>query len=300
MSTLMDHVKPFSLAVPFLFLLNLFAANGVGQEQELGSQAIKKALKNYQAHIVRSTRIFGGSDATLQDNPWQVALVLTAVSSNANAQFCGGSVVAARWVITAAHCVDAGTKASQIAVLVGTASLESGGKRVDVEDHGIFLHEHWNFSTHENDIALIKVTDDLPGQPIGPWALPAPENENRDVRITGWGALSWQNSPPMSILLQGADTQVVSLVKCNASDSYDGALYKTMLCIGKYNSGQKDTCDRDSGGPATTEVDGKRELIGITSWGPPKCGTPKMPGIYTRVSQYRGWVRKTSNNAVNW
>jgi len=257
----------------------------------------------------------GGEDARIQDNPWQVALVMTAYKANDEAQFCGGSIVSGRWILTAAHCVDAGTKADQIAVLVGVSSLKETGRRVPVEPGGIYIHKEWDFATHTNDIALINVAEDLQGQSIGPWSTstpeeenrgpsststPTPEEEHREVRITGWGALSWQDSPPFSIILQSVDTQVIPLVKCNASDSYDHILTNKMLCIGKYTEGQKDSCDRDSGGPATTLVNGKRELIGITSWGSPRCGTPKMPGIYTRVSQYVTWVKQTSKGAVNW
>lgn len=264
------------------------------------SEAAKAATERNQANVTRNPRIMGGEDATIEDNPWQVALVLSGEPSNAKGQFCGGAIVAPRWVLTAAHCVDAGTKPSQIAILVGTASLSTGGHRVPVAPNGIYIYNPWDFSNHKNDIALVKTSEDLGGQAIKGWSLPTPEDEGRNVVITGWGSLTWQNSPPMSIILQKVEIQIVSLAKCNASDSYDRMLTNSMLCIGKYAAGQKDSCERDSGGPATTEVNGVRELLGLTSWGAPRCGTPKMPGVYTRVSQYKDWIATITANEVKW
>jgi secreted trypsin-like serine protease len=289
-------LKSIGVFLPLVFAMSPAS----GQDALGGSRPLKQALARHAAHLSRSVRIFGGIDAKIQDNPWQVALVDSSDSSNTDAQFCGGSIVAVRWVLTAAHCVDAGTKASQIAVLAGTDSLNAGGRRISVLEDGIYIYKPWDFTKHSNDIALLHVADNLPGQPIRPWSLPTSESENLVVRVTGWGALSWQNLPPVSILLQEVDTQVIALKKCNSSDSWDGLLTDKMLCIGKYDTGQQDSCERDSGGPATADVNGSREIIGITSFGAPHCGTPKMPGIYTRVSQYTNWVRSTSQGEVAW
>lgn len=46
------------------------------------------------------TRIVGGSTATRNQFPYQVALIIN------NSGFCGGSIISNTWVLTAAHCVD--------------------------------------------------------------------------------------------------------------------------------------------------------------------------------------------------
>ena len=52
-----------------------------------------------------------------------------------------------------------------------------------------------------------------------------------------------------------------------------------------------DACNGDSGGPLVCDVDGKVELIGITSRGK-DCAQPNQPGIYMKVAPYADWIRE--------
>lgn len=64
------------------------------------------------------------------------------------------------------------------------------------------------------------------------------------------------------------------------------------VCAG--GSDQRDTCVGDSGGPLM-HYDQKTVswvLTGIVSLGPRGCGTPGVPGIYTRVDEYIGWIEQ--------
>ncbi|KAJ8867689.1 hypothetical protein PR048_031492 [Dryococelus australis] len=55
------------------------------------------------ARFPRDERIVGGQEALEHSFPYQAALFLPVKGGKS---FCGGSVIADRWFLTAAHCVD--------------------------------------------------------------------------------------------------------------------------------------------------------------------------------------------------
>ena len=60
------------------------------------------------------------------------------------------------------------------------------------------------------------------------------------------------------------------------------------ICAG-HEEGGKDGCGSDSGAGLITNVGGHMILSGVMSGGI-RCGKPKQPGIYTRVSKYVQWI----------
>ena len=48
----------------------------------------------------RGRRVVGGAAADAGEFPWMVALII------GSKNLCGGSIIADRWVLTAAHCVE--------------------------------------------------------------------------------------------------------------------------------------------------------------------------------------------------
>ncbi len=94
----------------------------------------------------------------------------------------------------------------------------------------------------------------------------------------------------LSDVLQEVEVPLVSNTACNAADVLNGAVTANMLCAGLLDAGGLDSCQGDSGGPLVVPdgQDGWR-LAGIVSWGI-GCAQPQQPGVYTRVSQFTGFI----------
>jgi secreted trypsin-like serine protease len=268
-----------------------------GRVHAQGSDRLKAAEKQWDEKKGLDQRIIGGKDVSIKDNPWQVAILASRVPSNLTAQFCGGSIIAPRWVVTAAHCVDGGTLPKQIHVLTGTDSLEKGGTRVNATT--IIVHAQWKKTKNPNDfdIALIETEADLGGTAVAGDTTAAEHPTTLQVRVTGWGRTS-RTSNLGTKTLKGIEIPYVARATCNLPASYDGDITDNMICAG-VRAGGVDSCQGDSGGPATAVVGGTRRLVGIVSWGE-GCAARDKYGVYTNVSKFGGWVTEQSKGAVKW
>jgi secreted trypsin-like serine protease len=228
----------------------------------------------------------GGTDASPGVHPFQVALLNKRVSSNYQAQFCGGTLVSAYHVVTAAHCVD-DKVSSGVQVLVGTQTLaqRGGGKRINISR--IVMHPGWDPETSNYDVALLELATPVAGISFATLASTEPTTPGTLLRVTGWGALDDENtSYPM--FLQQVDVPLVPTINGACQDAT--GINSLMLCAGM--SG-KDSCQGDSGGPLTIDRGaGYTELVGIVSFGN-GCALPRYPGVYANVaeSSINGFLR---------
>lgn len=234
-----------------------------------------------------SPRILGGRPTAFADNPWQAALIYGAIFSPepVRQQFCGGSVIANNWVLTAAHCVGGNGTVDQVDIVTGTGTYRFGGERIKVAD--VKIHPEYNAGTQKNDIALIKLASATTlgrAVPLPAASLRLPPNTN--TTVSGWGYVV-EGGPGSDILLW-ANVPVVATAECNKPESYGGRILPGMLCAG-YREGGLDACQGDSGGPLTTKLSGVPTLVGVVSWGE-GCARELKYGVYTEVSLYRAWI----------
>jgi trypsin len=229
-------------------------------------------LTEAQFDQIVSPLIVGGTVAGSADNPFQVALLTKSIANNFNAQFCGGTLYKANYVITAAHCSDFVT-AGQVQVLTGTRRLDGTGVRRNVTR--ISIHPSWNPNTFDSDVAVWQLSSSATGIPLASLATADPA-VGTSLLATGWGALSEGGSFPID--LRKVSVPLTSRTNCNDANSYNGQITSRMLCAGR-DSGGIDTCQGDSGGPlARGSV-----LTGIVSWGN-GCARANFFGVYTRLS----------------
>jgi secreted trypsin-like serine protease len=252
----------------------------------------------------RWTRIIGGTEALPGSWPSQAALLNSSQPDPNLAQFCGGTLIAASWVLTAAHCVDFLISPSQLNVAIGINDLNAvtpaDRKPVDL----IVIHPDWDAESEsfEWDFALLRLQTES-GQPTTDLITPAEAGETaggKPARIAGWGCtlqVSKEDCGPSGgypSKLREAEVQFVADSDCGSGTSYDSDFKPVMMiCAGTYPAGGRDTCFGDSGGPVTASVDGRRALAGITSWGNEPCGIPNYPGVFARVTSGLDWIYET-------
>nr|XP_012615927.1 complement C1s subcomponent [Microcebus murinus] len=243
-------------------------------------------------------RIFGGSNAKIQNFPWQVFF---------KNPWAGGALIGEHWVLTAAHVVEGN---QQPLMYVGATSVQTS--RLDnaqmLVAERVFIHPGWELlddtdqrKNFDNDIALVQLKDPVKmGPTISPICLPGTSSEyNPSIgdlgMISGWGRTKLRDR---AIHLKGARLPIVPLSNCQqvkkkSSDMVIESYIFTanMICAG----GEKgvDSCKGDSGGAFVLqdprEKNPKFYVAGLVSWGP-ECGTY---GLYTRVKNYVDWIIKT-------
>ncbi|XP_015433606.1 PREDICTED: transmembrane protease serine 9-like [Dufourea novaeangliae] len=238
-------------------------------------------------------RIVGGSEATPGQYPWQVSLQWGMFGTYSH--FCGGSIVAGQWILTAGHCVDAVPSYGDFLVKAGKHSLklkESSEQVVKVVKS--FVHEKYPGNVAPYDIALLKLEKPLTlTKTVQPISLPEEGSIPTGTAVlTGWGSTSRTNNPIMPDKLQTAPLPLVDLATCKkAIEDLTGPspLHETNICSGPLTGGYS-ACSGDSGGPLVLNQNGKTTLIGIVSWGIVPCGTLGAPSVYTRTSAFNSWI----------
>ncbi|HWK95889.1 MAG TPA: serine protease [Pseudolabrys sp.] len=230
-------------------------------------------------------RIMGGEPAPPTAYPF-MASISVRNSNPRDGHFCGGSFIAADWVLTAAHCVKP-EQAQNIQVYGGSNQLSGGGRIYGVSR--IIVHEGYDTITQENDVALLQLTQRAAVATVRP--LPADDAQlaagGRNATAIGWGYTA--EGGDVQNVLRRVSLQIVSNEACNAPSAYAGGITSGMLCAG-FRAGGKDSCQGDSGGPlVVSNGNGGFYQAGVVSWGE-GCGEPNKYGVYTRVSSYQPWI----------
>ncbi|XP_063865455.1 proclotting enzyme-like isoform X2 [Scylla paramamosain] len=233
------------------------------------------------------TRIVGGQPADPREWPW-----ISALLRPGDSQFCGGTLITDRHVLTAAHCITP-FKASDITVRLGEYTFDSNNETLhsDFAVASTKVHEEYDDVTYHNDIAIITLerptdfSDD-----VWPICLPAQDEtyEGMQGTVIGWGTIHF--SGPVSSVLLEVTVPVWTNEECTASYP-DRNITQRQMCAGGREGG-KDSCQGDSGGPFLIKrlSDQRWTVAGVVSFGL-RCAEAQYPGVYTRVAEYLDWIR---------
>ena len=229
-------------------------------------------------------QIVGGNDASRDEFPEFVQIFIDA-QNGFILPWCGGTLISGIKVLTAAHCT-IGYEAERFYVLPEFYSFN------DVFDFTDLIPitakvEHPRYSQHaafDNDVALLTLSRNSNTPKATLFALNHNLSESM-ATIIGTGLLVEGGSQAQT--LQKINVPIVGNDVCE--ESYGGnAITENMICAG-IQSGGKDACDGDSGGPMMIEHDQTRLQAGIASWGS-GCARPDFYGVYTRINEVVNFI----------
>jgi hypothetical protein len=229
-------------------------------------------------------RIVGGQTASATTEvPWQVAFTH-------GLSLCGGSILDATHVVTAAHCVleDDGVTPvdkSLMTVRAGTLHYWTGGQTSLVS--AVNVHPTYDHTRLTYDVAVLTLTAalTLDGTTVAPIPIvPAdyPIADGTDLQVSGWGTTTqYDADDPYGNPGTPSDDLKKAIVRpATGCEKYAGFSAYTAICAA---APATDACQGDSGGPLATKVDGAWYLVGVVSGGL-GCADPNWPGVYTRVA----------------
>ncbi|KAL1512812.1 hypothetical protein ABEB36_002336 [Hypothenemus hampei] len=232
-----------------------------------------------------------GEFRALKIKKWLVLFILliwVALESKINGHSvrCGGSLIKVDQVLTAAFCV---YNATTTTITLGAHNLEEKeDTQVTLESSNYTIHEEYNWTSHTNDIAIIRL-----GQSVNlTSAISTIETPPlKDILLTydddlglvaGWGKYSDVESI-YSNVLRKIEVTIIPYLACTIS--YLFKVQQTEMCTtGLQNS--KNICLGDSGSPLV--VNGTQ--VGIASYGSDFGCSVGAPAVHTRLTRFASWL----------
>ena len=282
-------------------------------------------------------KVVGGDPAKPQEFPWQVALILASSPKEDpfRGVFCGGTLVASRWILTAAHCTYESDPSSatlppvemapeRIDVYVGSIDF-AHGQRIKITK---IVRHQYNRRTKDNDLALLELSTE-PSAEYRTGIIKPSRRAGQFARVVGWGSTEGGILPPAfrksADHLISAELSFKDSYECNrfyvqdrrkklsdllvlqgkSQDELRETLDKwmplsTVLVTDNMfcagTDGKQDACFGDSGGPLVIKSQDGYRQVGIVSWGPDEgCGLTNLNGVYVNLEVYLDWMSQIIN-----
>lgn len=243
------------------------------------------------------TQIVGGRQAKAGKFPF---MTYVQIETDVGFVACGGSLIARRYVLTAAHCVvdDAGDvrPPSAFLVAVGATNIARSDPRGIRGVSQVTPHPDFDANTFASDAAVLRL--DRPVHAFDAIRMVKSgedryEDSGDPVMVAGWGARRSGGAPVTQ--LRDVALSIDSDHLCANRMAEFGFPFDASASVCASGRGV-DSCQGDSGGPLMARQRKRRFVaMGLVSYGP-LCALQGYPAAYTRLSNpdINAFVRTTA------
>ncbi|XP_063979430.1 trypsin I-P1-like isoform X2 [Diachasmimorpha longicaudata] len=242
------------------------------------------------------TRIIGGEATDIETYPFTVSIQWR----HNGRHHCGGTYIAERFVLTAAHCLVRGhywiaKSPWMFTVVAGSTTLWYSPTWQTSNVDNLVAHHLFSFHSMVHDIGLLRTSSAFYINRYVTYArIPTVVNDDlfndysQKCAVVGWGRTS-VSTQLSSGVLRHARIPLIDNEQC--SRFYSHRLHPGQICAGMKEGGV-DACQGDSGGPLVCNG----TQVGLVSWGQ-GCAVANSPGVYCRLDYYFDWINETMSTS---
>ncbi|CAG9863052.1 unnamed protein product [Phyllotreta striolata] len=292
-----NNMKLLSVIFPLILLV----VEGLGSyRHDVMSHSHWHFIDRSECGLVKIyPRLAKGEAVKINRFPWMVQVLQRTVTGKNEVSdkfVCSGALINKHYAVTPAHCVAGYEKLTKFIRLGESLRIscipafdDCSSRKVKIDS--ILIHEGYDKVTLANDIALIRLDEELKfNENVRPICLPSDDLLDskylgEKVQVAGWGLDSAEITSQILkfVVLPTRD-------RCVCEQIFNSTLGDNRLCIGIDD--MVDTCEGDPGSPVVwTRQENfftRHYLIGLSSYGDDDCGV--MPGVYTNMGKYVKWI----------